>query len=296
MYPPLLIFLSYLFSFWRYLLALVSAKKRIPPPQADPVAEFVEQQSQAIQRRCKNKQVANQNVDMVFYSKKAYQQLLVDEKNREEQLWKTRFLFTATPRGNIIMFYDVYKLGFAYYSDTQSIPYSVLNAVAMKYVSQFHCLDFFMDDRVFPEFHVSPLLSILLTEEKKPATENKEEKNVKLMLNHAPFAKLKNYSKSTAPTRMDASGGGMEDVPAKEFTSNRFICLGKIANFQILQRGPSKKTAEKKYASKLFDDFRRIHPVESAIDDMVRGHSEEKNEMNYRAYKELRNRTVFLQA
>lgn len=298
MYQNILFLLSYMYQYWRILLNRLYTKKQLSSPPVDPIAEFVEKQSTTLQCRCKNKTLANQNTDMVFYSKKGYQQMLVDEKNRYEKMWKTRFLLTMTPRGNIIMYYDVYKLGFAYYSDTQSIPYSVLNATAMKYVSQFQCLDLFMDDRSFPEFHISPLIPILLAEDKK-TTENKDEKSKKFIPNNAPFAKLKNYSKSTAYANTTDLSGSLvekEDTPPKEYTSNRFICLGKIVNFKLLQPPPLKKAVIKEYTSKLFDDFRGVHPIEYTIHESASTGDTpaEKKEMNYRAYKELRNRTILL--
>lgn len=216
--------------------------------------------------------------------------MLCDSKNRHETLWKTRILFVATPRGNIIMYYDVYKLGFAYYSDTQSIPYSILNATAMKYVRQFQCLDFFMDDRVFPEFHVSPLISILLAEEKKNV-ENKNEKSTKFVPKQGPFAKLKTYSKKT---QEESETKSTEVVEPKIYTTNRFICLGKIYNFKLLQPLPSKKIIVKEYTSKMFDNFRPIHPVEAARSTEQETPSK-KTEVNYRAFKELRNRTILLE-
>jgi hypothetical protein len=54
--------------------------------------------------------------------------------------------------GNIIMYYDVFRMSFAYYSDTQGVHYNVLNACAMRYVCMFHCMDLFMDEMVVLRF------------------------------------------------------------------------------------------------------------------------------------------------
>jgi len=264
-------------------------KKQIKLPVVDPIIDYVEKQ-QAMLTRCADKTLLNQNIDPVFYSKKDFQFMLCDSKNRHETLWKTRILFASTPRGNIIMYYDVYKLGFAYYSDTQSIPYSILNATAMKYVRQFQCLDFFMDDRVFPEFHVSPLISILLAEEKK-TTENKNETSKNVVPKQGPFAKLKTYGKKTGDESDTKSTEGV--APPKIYTTNRFICLGKIYNFKLLQPLESKKIVVKEYTSKM---FRPIHPAEEAHDDADDQVPSKKTEVNYRAYKELRNRTILTSA
>jgi hypothetical protein len=277
-------FFSSIYHAWTNLFK----KKQIKLPVVDPIIDYVEKQ-QAMLTKHADKTLLNQNIDPVFYSKKDFQFMLCDSKNRHETLWKTRILFASTPRGNIIMYYDVYKLGFAYYSDTQSIPYSILNATAMKYVRQFQCLDFFMDDRVFPEFHISPLISILLAEEKK-TTENKNETSKNAVPKQGPFAKLKTYNKKTGDESDTKSTEGV--APPKIYTTNRFICLGKIYNFKLLQPLESKKIAVKEYTSKM---FRPIHPVESQIDadDQV---PVKKTEVNYRAYKELRNRTILTSA
>ena len=279
-------FFSNIYHAWTNLFK----KKQIKLPVVDPIIDYIEKQQTMLTKHA-DKTLLNQHIDPVFYSKKDFQFMLCDSKNRHETLWKTRILFTATPRGNVIMYYDVYKLGFAYYSDTQSIPYSILNATAMKYVRQFQCLDFFMDDRVFPEFHVSPLISILLAEEKK-TVENKNETSKNAVPKQGPFAKLKTYGKKTGEEPETKSTKGL--VP-KIYATNRFICLGKIYNFKLLQHPPEFKTRiVKEYTSKLFDNFRPIHPVESQIDadDQV---PVKKTEVNYRAYKELRNRKVLLE-
>jgi hypothetical protein len=279
-------FFSNIYHAWTNLFK----KKQIKLPVVDPIIDYIEKQQTMLTKHA-DKTLLNQHIDPVFYSKKDFQFMLCDSKNRHETLWKTRILFTATPRGNIIMYYDVYKLGFAYYSDTQSIPYAILNATAMKYVRQFQCLDFFMDDRVFPEFHVSLLISILLAEEKK-TVENKNETSKNGVPKQGPFAKLKNYSKKTGEEPETKSTDGI--VP-KIYTTNRFICLGKIYNFKLLQHPPEfKPRIVKEYTSKLFDNFRPIHPAEEAC-SMEQEPPSKKTEVNYRAYKELRNRTILLE-
>ena len=83
------------------------------------------------------KTASNDNIDAAFYSKPEFKETTIDGSNELEKRWKTRILFETTPRGNIIMYYDAFKLGFSYFSDSNSIPYNVLNSVAMKYVSVF---------------------------------------------------------------------------------------------------------------------------------------------------------------
>ena len=78
----------------------------------------------------------------IFYNKKEYKQAIKEENNDLEKKWKSNILYKNTPRGNILMYYDAFKLGFVYTCDT-SVSYDILNALAMKYVTEFRCLDFF---------------------------------------------------------------------------------------------------------------------------------------------------------
>ena len=106
----------------------------------------------------------NQNIDPVYYNIARLRQALEESSyEHEEKRWRSRVLVEYTPLGNIIMNYDVYRFGFSYYSDNNSLNYDLLNAVAMKYVKIFHCLDFFMDET----FYDSPLFDIFFAEKKR---------------------------------------------------------------------------------------------------------------------------------
>jgi flagellar biosynthesis GTPase FlhF len=98
-----------------------------------------------------------------------------------ELQWKRRLLHESTPRGNIIMYYDIYKQAFTYVSD-QQMNYDILNACAMKYVRIFRCLDFFVDVNILPSGYISPF-SLLQEEmdkkEMEAALEKKEAKEAK---------------------------------------------------------------------------------------------------------------------
>ena len=103
-----------------------------------------------------------------------------------------KILVENTPRGNVYMFYDSYKLAFSYYSDT-NISYSILNAVAMKYCKMFKCADFFVDQNIIPLKKESPLIkNVIILKKKKQNKDEKENENKDD--DDAPFAKLKNYN------------------------------------------------------------------------------------------------------
>lgn len=190
----------------------------------------------------------NTNVDACFLTKKAFYEALADEDNSIEPKWRTRIMCENTPRGNIFMYYDVYKQGFAYFSD-QVLAYPLLNAAAMKYVILYRCRDFFMDDQITPEG--SPSFLIRLNEDE----EREEREKGKVANRSGPFAKLKNYSStngSKSDAKSDAKSGSLTNGPGtnsdaksgssiltngpvKIYNCNKFIYLGKIANLKILQ-------------------------------------------------------------
>ena len=207
----------------------------------------------------KNEKNWNLNINSVFYSKEKYLELLKDEDNELEKEWKKRILIEYTPRGNVFMFYDPYKLGFSYYCD-QYVPYNILNAVAMKYVLKFQCRDFFMDEVIVPENSPLPLLKLFIEEKKVKEVEEKMDGNIKNRLRNAPFAKFKNYNRATLQTNGEETKKepSVNVPPEKQKERNKFINLGKTMNFSILQPVIKKKINssmfKSKLASSLFDN------------------------------------------
>jgi hypothetical protein len=176
------------------------------------------------------------NIDDVFYSKPDFQELILSLDNLLEKKWKTRMLFESTPRGNIMMYYDAYKLGFAYLSDSTGIPYPILNAVAMKYVTVYRCFDFFMDDEMTPPDKPSKMIKIHFHEEKKESAQIKQNDVAidtkfpkPLKIDNSAFAKFKNYSKKTENTNVNSG------EKKKEYVRNKFISLGKLINIEFTQ-------------------------------------------------------------
>jgi len=188
----------------------------------------------------------NLNINPVFYSKEKYVELLKHEDNELEIEWKKRILIEYTPRGNVFMFYDPYKLGFSYYCD-QYVPHNILNAVAMKYVLKFQCRDFFMDEHVVPESSPSPLLKLVVEEKKVKENQDKLDSNIKNRLRNAPFAKFKNYNRALSAINEEPKKEGSVNVlsppekPEKQKERNKFINLGKTTNFSFLQPVMKKK-------------------------------------------------------
>lgn len=221
----------------------------------------------------------NSNIEPLFYSKEEYTAFLKEEITPIELLWKSRILMESTPRGNIIMFYNTYKMGFSYYCDSNGIPYSILNMVAMRYVTIYKCLDFFVDN----EFTVreSPLIKIHMDKprEKKEINDNDKKQNLIISNTNAPFAKFKNYKKSNQNQEQNQTKTKQENISNKEFQFHRntFISMGKTSNFSILQTVDKKK---KKIRKILFNENDTIY--KDVFDEP--NHGEKK--LSYLEYKQ----------
>jgi len=192
----------------------------------------------------KNKEKWNENIDVKCYSD--LQDLILQEENNElESHWKRRLLYESTPRGNIIMYYDLYKQAFAYVSD-QQMTYAILNACAMKYVRIFHCFDFFVDVNILPFNIISPFSLIQEEIEKKDREkiiEKKKEKGV-FFDKDAPFIKPKSNNNNTEIKTILKTKKVIfeEDIIEKEKNErdrdyrNVFRYLGKISNLPLLSK------------------------------------------------------------
>lgn len=132
----------------------------------------------------------NSNIDAIVRDPKLLSDALKEEGNEYEKKWRSQILIENTPRGNVIMFYDLYKRAFSYYCDNSVIPYDIMNAVAMKYVMVFRCRDFFIDSQIVPK-SATPI-------------EENHDKNEEIKTNvpfknmdRKAFVKLKQYNTAT---------------------------------------------------------------------------------------------------
>jgi hypothetical protein len=166
----------------------------------------------------------NKNVDAEFLLPYAdYWKVVKQKDNFLEQTWKRRLLMEATPRGLLIMHYDAFKRGFAYYSDCH-MPYGLLNAAAMKYVRIFKCADFFIDQEYVPSSSSSPLIQL----EKDQDTEEKKKKSLQ-----GPFIKKPKPE--------------IKKIVSELFYRNRFVNLGKIVNCNLLQQQKQQQQPEQQH-------------------------------------------------
>lgn len=223
-----------------------SPTKLSPPTVSDQTSIYYKKHHEQFlkvltEKACSQKSKYNTNMDPCFYDRKECTEMMLEPENDLEKKWKTRILFETSPRGNIIMYYNPFKNAFAYYCDNASLPYTILNAVVMKYVVLYRCIDLFIDENITQE--PSPLIKLIKDyekeQEKKPDTEK-----IALPKSKA-FAKFKNYSKPATST----------DDPRPESTTpkmiNSIVYMGKIVNFSFIQKSSKKRAVG--FRSKLLE-------------------------------------------
>lgn len=159
----------------------------------------------------------NANLDDAMRDPKTLSAILEDPDNELERKWRRMVLIEPTPRGNVFMYYDAYKQGFAYYCDNTVMPYDIMNAVAMKYVITFRCRDLFVDSNVLPKIEVAA------------KTDTAEEPEPKQATLPNTFAKFKSYNTSAKKVTMSK-----ED----DKVINRFLHLGPVRNWSPIFKKP----------------------------------------------------------
>jgi hypothetical protein len=263
--------------FYRIYISFFPIAKQIHVPSIlDLTNKYIEVRTKRFLESFDKTMDFNTNIEKEFYEKDKYKQLIMHPSNRLESNWKRRILFETTPRGNIIMYYDAYKQGFAYYSDSYNLPYGLLNTVAMKYVMTYSCRDFFMDDDITPDNKESPLIKIHMDEPEKKNDVKKN--NMKKTLNRINTIS-KNFSEQKTQNNLNQkkSNPNIENIIITN--TNRFIYLGKIINFNFLQSVSNVNTSLNGFGSNL-------------LDNLVGETKLQKSVMDYKEYKNLRNRKV----
>jgi hypothetical protein len=136
----------------------------------------------------------------------------------------------TTPRGEILMYYDVNNKEFVYYSNNKNLPYRTLDAVARKYV----CL------------HNVPSIYVDIREEVKRGFEKcKNKANCIETTTTTPssslYAVYKNYkSGATATTHTNGIGQSSKNVILKD-NVNKFIFKGRIDDYALDVKAREKK-------------------------------------------------------
>jgi len=246
----MILFFSDLFSilngYFKKCMSLISSYffpiPMAPIVKVDPVIQYIENKKVRFLSFLENP-TRNENIPSLFYSKKPFLEEIQEVENEIEPVWKRRILFETTPRGNVLMLYDPFRFGFCYYTDTSSIPYAILNSVAMKYVMTYKCCDLFMDNEIPFE---SPLISIYKEEGRDKKKEGKEtetekEKKLRELLKDGPFIKRKKaIIEDKKESLVSSLVENKKENPA-EFHRNKFLYLGKFHNYSFLKKENIKK-------------------------------------------------------
>jgi len=197
---------------------------------------------------------------------------------------KNNFVMEYTPVGNVLMYYNVVKECFDYYSDS-TIPYRYLEVVSRKYVLMNNCVSIYFDmEEELAQCEVKNKNRQKEIEKEKEkdridweekTNKQEEEKDLKDS-KKSVFAKFKSYNKeggtghvSTAPppknniSQVNVKTNNSENICLKEH-ANRYSHQGKILNFSMLQKVDRTKV-DKKFAMS-YAEFKRLKNMEGIYD------------------------------
>jgi hypothetical protein len=182
----------------------------------------------------------NENMAPVLYTRgRALQEIVESSRDNELEIsWRRRVLMETTPRGNIMMYYDIFLDLFVYFADEAMIPFDILNAAAMRYTLMFRCRDFFQDEKYLPFVPNKYMESKEKEKTTMVATETK--------VNHRPSFLDDKSAPFLIPKRPKAptmtATRKIEDEKKKKVVfsdrkyENRFKYMGKFANYSLLQK------------------------------------------------------------
>ena len=215
-----------------------------------------------------NVETKSSNIEHFYYDREQYNEVLKDINNIQESLWKSRILTYTIRDKQVFMHYDPYKMGFTYYC-SESLPYDLLNIIAMKYVRIFHCYDFFMDNKktYFDDTHdttsenVENEGQVVDTSSEDKIVEENNEPTCLYRLHYididkknkpitkGPFAKLKknninttmdktNYDNDKTNNDNDKNKNNGKQIQSITIPrcKNKFIHGGNLYNFEILKK------------------------------------------------------------
>lgn len=195
----------------------------------------------------------NANIDADLYEFDKRKELFHDPANFVEKQWKSRVLHENTPRGNVMMYYNPYTFSFVYHSDEQIIPYNILEQVAKKYVVMFRCKDFYIDMVSRPE---NKFLEVLQKEEDSMKSKKMKVADITKCVGNEKtkdvFASLKDYrttpaavpetlSTPSVPSSTMIEKKKKTDESTEPKFANKFVRIGKMCEFNILQKPPNKE-------------------------------------------------------
>ena len=259
------LYISVIF-YTKYAMGQIKPIKKVAPLDYDKkYQKYVKHYKEAPDKE------ANTNISADLYDYDARKTLFAEEKNDTERLWKTRILYESTERGNVLFYYNPYKLSFEYYSDAQIIPYSILQYVAKKYVSMNRCRDFYIDMIERPQ---NKMIVVLRKEEDAMKSKKMKVNDITKLVDKSltntdnVFDSLKEHrtvSKGPA-TKTKGTVTKPKEIKEKplEF-ANKYVRLGKISEFNITQKPPKKSIAQ---TNEMLFSSKPINKMADFFDDL----------------------------
>tara|TARA_B110000093_G_scaffold183289_1_gene233309 strand:+ start:1435 stop:2505 length:1071 start_codon:yes stop_codon:yes gene_type:complete len=221
--------LSPIYIFEKYYLSENLPKKIASESESDIYIKNAKKQFSEIFEEHSFHAKYNSNVSPLFYKPEELEKELIISKNELENRWNNNILIEDTPDGNVVMYYDVYKQTFSYTCDKQ-LSFKMITAVAIKYILEFRCIDFFVDMTILPPDYKSPI-TIAMEEYDKRELEKKREKRRKMGIDFegAPFIKKKS---TIIEETSDKNSRTTSDVVYK----NAFQYKGRLSTIAFLQK------------------------------------------------------------
>ena len=260
------LYISVIF-YTKYAMGQIKLVKKTPPLDYDKkYQKYVKHYKEATDTE------ANTNIVADLYDYDARKTLFAEEKNDTERLWKTRILYESTERGNVLFYYNPYKLSFEYYSDAQIIPYSILQYVAKKYVSMNRCRDFYIDMIERPQ---NKMIVVLRKEEEAMKSKKMKVNDITKLVDKSltntdnVFDSLKEHrTAATKGPAKEPKGTVTKPKEPKEKPlefANKYVRLGKISEFNITQKPPKKSIAQ---TNEMLFSSKPINKMTDFFDDL----------------------------
>lgn len=228
----------------------------------------------------------NSNIDPVLYDFDKRKEIFVSPDNELEKQWKSRILIENTPRGNVMIYFNPYLLSYQYYSDEQIIPYKILEQVATRYVILFRCKDFFIDVEKRPG---NKILEVLQKEEDSLKSKKMKVNDITKCVNIQSetkdvFAALKDYRSEVKTTEAKTTEVKTKTEPKPKF-SNKFVRIGKMCEFNIIQKPTNKKIEA---VNELMFGAKPVNRVIDFFDDLeIVEMPEEEPKSSYKMFKQM---------
>ena len=228
----------------------------------------------------------NSNIDPVLYDFDKRKEIFVSPDNELEKQWKSRILIENTPRGNVMIYFNPYLLSYQYYSDEQIIPYKILEQVATRYVILFRCKDFFIDVEKRPG---NKILEVLQKEEDSLKSKKMKVNDITKCVNIQSetkdvFAALKDYRSEVKTSEVKTTEVKTKTEPKPKF-SNKFVRIGKMCEFNIIQKPTNKKIEA---VNELMFGAKPVNRVIDFFDDLeIVEMPEEEPKSSYKMFKQM---------